>query len=47
VFEWNLSAAVVIEDLKRAITTSLALVLVEYGEPLKEVIILVDGSKKG
>jgi hypothetical protein len=35
------------KDLKRAITTSLALVLVEYSEPLREVVILVDRSKKG
>jgi hypothetical protein len=35
------------KDLKRAITTSLALVLVEYSKLLRKVIILVDRSKKG
>jgi hypothetical protein len=46
-FEWSSGAAVAMEHLKKSITTAPALISVDYSEPLRIVVISVDGSKKG
>jgi hypothetical protein len=35
------------EHLKRTLTSALALVSIDYTEPIRKIILAVDGSKKG
>jgi hypothetical protein len=47
VFQWTIEAAAAMHTLKVRLTTAPALVSIDYSEPLRTVIISVDGSKKG
>ncbi|KAH5702140.1 hypothetical protein HBI20_255490 [Parastagonospora nodorum] len=47
VFEWTIEAGNAMECLKQHLTSAPALVSVDYSEPVRPIIISVDGSKKG
>lgn len=46
-FEWGLEQKQAMEHLKAALTTAPALVSIDYTEPIRKIILAVDGSKKG
>jgi hypothetical protein len=46
-FQWSIEAEKSMEYLKRSITTAPALVSIDYSEPIRPIVISVDGSKKG
>jgi hypothetical protein len=46
-FEWTIEADNAMECLKQHLTNAPALVSIDYSEPIRRIIISVDGSKKG
>jgi hypothetical protein len=46
-FKWTIEAGAAMEKLKAHITNAPALVSIDYTEPIRQIIISVDGSKKG
>jgi hypothetical protein len=47
VFQWTIEADAAMMELKKRLTAPPALVSIMYSEPLRPIIISVDGSKKG
>jgi hypothetical protein len=46
-FEWTYVEKQAMEHLKRTLTSAPALVSIDYTEPIRKIILAVDGSKKG
>ena len=46
-FEWGDDQKQAMDTLKTALTTTPALVAIDYSEPIRPIILAVDGSKKG
>ncbi|KAB2109261.1 hypothetical protein AG0111_0g2620 [Alternaria gaisen] len=46
-FEWTSAEKQAMEHLKHALTSPPALVSIDYSEPLRQIILACDGSKKG